>query len=520
MDTFESIHQDRIMGKLSMFDRLIFKGHLTNFYPAGAFGRFLYRQGVLLKDFDKYVKKATASLKEQAQAIAGEAGRPYEYLASATTQASGQSKEERAREIAARDGIEEGLICVFSVLELCSSFDVRGNRETHKKEVVHRQRKCLHFYFYYMDREFGFMHVRLQSWFPFQIQVYINGHEWLAQQMDQQGVYYERYENCFTRIDDLEKAQALCERFAHRQWPRVWDAFAQRVNPMLPTIREAGFGGYYWVVDQSEMATDIMFRDRASLLTILPDLFEEAVLMFSAEDVMRFLGRKLHGNFQGAVSTDLKKRPEGRRVKHRMKGNSIKMYDKWSVLRVETTINQPREFKVLQVVEHEGQTERQWKPMGKGVANCWRLWQVGVQANQRYVEALAQVQLRGEAVQALADLCQSQVKDGKRYAKFNPVTEEDGALFAAVMAGEHTLHGFRNHDLRARLYDQPATTPQETKRRCARVSRLIAKLRGHGLVAKVKDARLYRVTAKGYRVMSAALSFRQADFPQAFQQAT
>ncbi len=287
----------------------------------------------------------------------------------------------------------------------------------------------------------------------------------------------------------------------------------------MATIKGAGLGSYYWVVDQCEYATDEMFADRASLLAIFPDLVEHALLHTSSENVMRFLGRKLHGNFKGEVTTDLKKRPEGWRIKHRMKRNSIKMYDKWSVLRIETTINNPREFKVLRVIPTPEGRKRRWKPMNKGVANIWRYSQVGRQANQRYLTALAQAQLKGEAVQELDDLCRRRSKNGKRFARFNPVSQQDAALFASVLAGEHAINGFRNRDLRSRLYDHPPSSPEQAKRRCARVSRLIAKLRGHGLVAKVKNAHLYRVTARGHRIMSAAISFRLSDFPLAFQDA-
>lgn len=517
MKAFLETHQGSIVGMLTAFDRIIFKGHLTGFFPRGAFARFLGRQGVLLKDFKPYVEEATATLKTHAQQFAKEHGRRYLYLASAKTHASGESKEDLARAIAEEEGITEGLICVFSCVEPCKSFSVRGNRETHRLEVVYAPRKCLYFYFYFIDPEFGFMHVRLQSWFPFEIQVYINGHEWLAHQMDRHGIKYERYDNSFTYIEDLETAQKLSEELAHREWACVLNVFARRLNPILLTIKEAGFGEYYWVADQCEVATDVMFRDRACLEAILPDLFEHASLHFSAEDVLRFLGRKLHGNFKGEVKTHLKKRSEGYRVKHWMKRNSIKMYDKWSVLRIETTLNNPREFKVLKVVETPEGDTRRWLPMGKGVANFWRYSQVGIQANQRYLDALAYAQPKGEAIQALDDLCRSRTKDGKRYAKFNPVTKQDCALFAAVLAGEHAINGFRNRDLCTHFYDLPASTPQETKRRCARVSRLIAKLRGHGLIAKVKDSRLYRVTQHGYRAMFAALSIRSTDFPNAYQ---
>jgi len=250
----------------------------------------------------------------------------------------------------------------------------------------------------------------------------------------------------------------------------------------------------------------------------MPDLFDHALKEFSAEDVMKFLGRKMHGNFLGEVITDHKKRPEGRRVKHRMKRNSIKIYDKWSVLRVETTINNPREFKVLRVVETRGGTKRRWMPMGKSVAHLWRFFQIGKQANHRYLEALAQVTLKGEAVKELDSLCRSVVKDGKRHGKFNPLTKRDLVLFRIVLFGEHVINGFRNSDICKQLYPRPGSDPFERKRKCARVSRMIAKLRGHGLICKVKNSYLYRVTRRGYRTISACLDFYQDRFPNSYLQ--
>ena len=537
MDTFlpalaqvqVSIHQDEIVGTLSMFDRMIFKGYLTGFFPKGAFAAYLSRHGIWLKDFGNYVQQSTQALKAHVERLAQEAGRPLTYLQSPPTKAKGQTKEDLARSIAERDSITEGLVCVFSVLEVCMSFDVRGNHQTHKLEVVRRQRKCLHYYFYYLDAEFGLMHIRLQSWFPFDIQVYANGREWLAQQLDRLGIAYVRYgsstsyhyDNKLTQIADLTTAQALCDKFVHRKWPRLLNALARKVNPLLSGIRKAGFGGYYWVFDQAEYATDVFFRERATLEALLPALMELSLTAFSAEDVLRFLGRKLHGNFQGEVTTDRKKRPEGRRVKHRMKGNPLKAYDAANLLRIETTINpglsrangNPREFRVLRVVQTQQGKQRRWMPMGKGVANLWRYAQVGRQANYRYLNALAQARPTGKAIAELESLCHPKTAQGKRYARFNPVTAADCALFAAALAGEHALVGFRNKDLQGYLYPTSAPSATEQRQRSAHVTRLVAKLRGHGLIVKVKDCRLYRTTERGYRLMSAAIYCRNKVFP-------
>ena len=514
MDAFQNRFADSIIGQVTTTDRMIFKGHLSGFFPQGAFERFLWQERILLKDFGKFVKGATDELKAHAEKIAKDAGRPFEYLKRAMTKKTGKSKEDYAREIMERDGVKEGLVCVFSTLEPCKSFEVRGNRQTHRLEVVRAKRKCLHFYFYYVDAEFGFMHVRLQSWFPFEIQIYINGREWLSRELARKGIGFERYDNTFTSIDDLPAAQRICERHAHRMWPGVLNALARQVNPWMKRIQNVEFGGYYWVLDQCEIASDIMFRDRATLERLLPDLREEALLAFSPEAVMRFLGRKLHGNFKGEATTDLKRRPEGWCIKHQMKRNSIKMYDKASVLRIETTINNPREFKVLRVIEKDGKRSRRWMPMGKGVANFWRYIRVGTQANHRYLDALGSVELKGEAVEVLDDLCRSHTWQGRHIPKLHPVAAQDAQLLEAVAAGEHMINGFRNADVQAKLYETPPSSPQEGKRRCARVSRLIAKLRGHGLVRKVPRSRLYRATPLGVRLMLATRAFRNVVFPK------
>jgi hypothetical protein len=187
---------------------------------------------------------------------------------------------------------------------------------------------------------------------------------------------------------------------------------------------------------------------------------------------------------------------------------------KVSVLRVETTINNPREFRVLRVVkDDQGRGERRWCEMGKGVANFWRYYQVGMAANRRYLDALGAAPLKGEGVAALDALCRPRNKNGRHHARFDPLRTSDRDLFRAVLAGGHAIAGFRNADLVARLYPHRPADAEDAHRRCARVSRLIAKLRGHGLVAKVPRARLHRPTLHGYKVMTAAIAVHDERFP-------
>jgi len=188
----------------------------------------LDRLGVNIgRDFGRFVKQASSKVIARGEALAKKAGRPFIYQDRVV-----HGKDDLARQIAARDGVREGLICVFSTVELAMSFGLAGGA------IRPRLRKCLHLYFYVIDRELGFIHIRLQTWFPFQIQVYLNGHEWLARQLERRGVAFERYENTFLSIEDLPLAQRLCEGFTRRRWTRLFDAFARRINPWLRQRQE------------------------------------------------------------------------------------------------------------------------------------------------------------------------------------------------------------------------------------------------------------------------------------------
>src|SRR3954464_9349887 len=517
MNGFVDLHGESITGVINTFDRVIFKGHLNGFFPDGAFGRYLSRRGSLLKDAGRFFEAETQRIRDHVVSLAATAERPVEYLAHASTHRSGTSKEARARAIAERDGVTQGLVCVLSVLEPCRSFAVAPNRQTRRLEVVRRPRKCLHYYLYRIDPEFGWMHVRLQTWAPYEIQVYVNGREWLARQLDVAAIGYRRSDNKIITVDEGEAAAALCERFAHTDWPPVLERQAALVNPLLPDIERAGFPGYWWVIDQCEYASDVLFTDRGALETIRGDLVTAAVTALGATDVLHFLGRKPHPAFAGEVTVDSKKRAQGCRVRFRLKANAVKFYDHANVFRVETTINNPREFKVLRSAPDD--QEPRWCPMTKGVANFWRYAEVAHAANGRLLEALARVPLTGAASAELDALCRPVTAADRHVAAFNPIHPDTAALFAAVLSGDFTVNGFRNRDLQGKLYPAAATDVADAKRRTHRTSRLIAKLRGHGLITRVKNSRLYRLTARGLKAMWPAVRFRRIDFPTAFRAA-
>jgi hypothetical protein len=177
-------------------------------------------------------------IKKQAGIMASQAGRPYQYLSEPTR------KEDLARKIAERDSIGEGLVCIFSVVEPCRTFSLTWKEN--KAWIRPAKRKCLQLYYYFTDRQLGLIHVKLQTWFPFPLQVYVNGHEWLARRLDRHGLRYLKSDNVFLQVSDLVRAQRLADGFASVDWVRVLGRYAQRINPLrgelLAPMR------YYWVV--------------------------------------------------------------------------------------------------------------------------------------------------------------------------------------------------------------------------------------------------------------------------------
>jgi len=501
MKRFLERHNRRITGTLSGFDRVLFRGSLRSIAHVSGLEVFLYSQHVMFKDFGAYAERLSQRIIEQAKDTASKLGRPYQYL-----QSSKVSKEELGLEIREQQRIREGLICVFACVEPWQSFDLKKDAASKHLKLLSKERKCLHLYYYYQDREFGLMHVRLQTWLPFTIQVCLNGREWLARKMDRAGISYTKRDNCFTYISDLQQAQQFMDRLTERNWGRFLDALAPKVNPWIHPQTGLDVRSYYWSVRQGEYATDVMFRSAAKLAEIYPLWLRHAMFQFGSEEVMRFLQRRTNKRFAGEVSSDLQRRIEGLRVKHRVEENSIKMYDKQgSVLRIETTINNPRRFKVHRSGTCRGKIVKKWLPMRKGIADIRRRVELSRAANARYLDALSVVGLETPSYRLLDRVNHVVKKVRRRYRALPPISPDDASLFQAILHGEHSLQGFRNRDLGKTL---AASDPKNSS---ARVSRLLALLRAHKLIYKVCKTNYYRITRKGHQVMATALKFRQPD---------
>ena len=499
-------HQKDVMGILHSFDRLRLQGSLRYLYCGEIFEEYLSQAKVLYKDFKRFATGLTNEVCQGAERLAQSLKRPFTYLNS-----SALSKEDLARKLAERDGIKEGLVAIFRCVEPCRTYKMRGNYQTKMLKPRLELGKCLHLYFYVQHRRLGLLHLRLQTWFPFLIHICLNGHDWLACQMDERGLRYRKADNRFTWLEDFHKAQDLADRQLRTDWVSLCEQLRKTYHPLHEKIaRPLGGLSYYWTAPQTEFSSDVLFHDQRVLERLVPRLMLHGMLNLGCEQVMRFLGKQLNGQFGGEVVTDWRRRSEGVRLKHWVNRNSIKLYNCLNVLRPETTIHDAEDLKVFRTPETRPHAPMAWYPLRRGVADLYRRAQISRAANDRYLTALAAASITTPLAQEAVNVCRPVRREQRRHRALNPFDTADAQLLAAVNRGEWALKGFRNRDVRALLFGQTNDKKQQ-RSQAAKISRRLALLHAHGLIAKVSRTYRWQVTKKGQRILTALLAARQAD---------
>jgi len=497
------LYQNKIMGAISGLDRIRFRGTLRWLANQRGLDTFMSYSHILLKDFSGWVEGLTAMIRQSCEAKARELGIDVCYLRS-----GGIDKEKLARDIAVQKGITEGSICMFSVVEPCIAPMVKGNKASKKLELVMAQRKCVFVYHYFNDPVFGFGHVRVQSWVPFNVYICLNGRHWLERQMQKEQIGYIKDGNCFPWIEDIEMAQELLDKQLQSNWTKLLKRLAFGSCPGLLQVLRPLRPDYYWSADETEWATDIMFKSAQTLDALYPTLLHHAMRISDSPSVMRYFGRRdisLSGRIKGRapheVMTDCRRFYEGVRVKHWLNRNSVKLYNKsGSILRIETTVNNTRDFKVFRHPDDDKGRPASWQRMRKGVSDLHRRCEVSQKCNERYSDALVAAQVQEKLKDVASPACNKVSREGKRYRGLNPWQKEDYRLLMFLGKGENAINGFRNHDLRKWLYPESEQDGKDQQKKYSgRTTRRIKLLRVHGLIRKIPRANRYVLTEKGQK---------------------
>jgi hypothetical protein len=492
METLIDRYREQILGVLECFDRVVIQGTLPGLCFAQGMTSYLYAHNIRIFDYVRFAEPLRDQLRENAERLANENGLQIEFLRNNNIR-----KEEHVQKILRRRGHHPGLVCMLSALETCSSYQPWHDKTTGKTFLKPDSGKCLHYYFYFIDEQLGLCFVRVPTWCPFQLQIYYNGHNWLASKLAQEGISYSLRDNAFIHIDDWKKAQFLAKYLKVKDLHQLLDGFARRYCPVIDQLGVT----YHWSLKQVEYATDIVFKHPQDLQAIYDTLTRTAVLSVKPEHVATFLGRKLAGTYQGELGNDFNTRIQGTRVKHYMGSATIKMYDKFrQVLRIETTVNDVSFFKHYRQVEHrQGKPSQKWAAMKKTIYSLVPLRLLLSAANHRYLQFISTLDDSSTGLHNLNKVSKTVVDQDRSYRGFNFFDDDDELLFRTIARGEFNISGFQNKHLRRHLpgYSMP------------RMCRILKRLRVHGLIKKIGLTYKYYLTRLGRQVVAAGLKLKQ-----------
>lgn len=491
-DLLSERYADQLDGVLNCYDRIVITGSLMPLCYAQGMTHYLYQQGIRIFDYADFADPLRERLRENAEALAEANGLKIEYIRKKDVR-----KENQVQKVLKGRGEQPGLVHIFGAMEACPSYRPWHDKTTGKTYLKPASGKCMTYYFYFIDEQLGLCYLRVPTWCPFRLQFYCNGHNWLANQLKQRGIAHKMLDNAFVQIADYAVANKIANEFDVEFLHQRLDEFARQYCPIITDLNLT----YHWSIMQAEYAADLIFKNQDALQAFYPSLLETLTHAVKPADIATFLGRKLNGNYQGEMGNRFNKRQLGTRIKHQMGPVSVKMYDKFRfILRIETTVNNVSFFQHYRQVQHrDGSTTMRWAPMKKTIHSLPALREVLFAANQRYLKFISSIATPQVGVEKLHKLAETKTENQHRHKGFNLFSEEDTCLFRSLLQGEFCISGFTNKQLRHCLPDKSAS----------QVTRLLKRLRVHGIIKKVGKRYKYYLTDFGREAASMALKLRE-----------
>jgi len=504
-----------VKGSLTGFDRIVFKGFILPLMSAQGVMNFCRINGILNKNYKNWMMKQSAGIIETADQYAkANCGQGITPISTWRIR-----KEALAHERQRAEKIENGLIGIWSCLESASSYRAHYCSKTGYPQLQNYQTRCKHLYFYFDHHQFGFMNIRLQTWFPYHIQICLNGREWLLRCLQQQGIQFLAKGNKLLYISDYQAAQRLLEKQLDVRFTKLLDGFLPIVFPMIHEILGPHLS-YYWTMWQSEWATDLIFDSPRALNSIADSLLRHAHMTATSTRVLRYLDRPLtlsgkpHGRSADEVLTRVTDYNDGVRIRHWVDSNSVKVYNEQNVLRVETTINDPTKFQVFR--HKQGQSANESKSrlaLRKGVMDIPLRAIVSQEVNERFMNDLAMLKDGSPAHKLIDEISLHRIRAGRRFRGLDP-TSKDRELLQSIADPKFRISGITNKMLRQGLSEKRFGSKRTDKQLSAKISRHLRLLRTHGIIRKLPKQNKYQLTLKGVKLTNLLNAFLAASTEQ------
>jgi hypothetical protein len=485
MELLTQRYSEKISGTLSCYDRIVITGTLPVLSNAGHLTAYMYQNNIRIFDYAKFAEPYRDELKQNAQRIAEAAGLEIAFIRS-----SGVRKEAVIEGIIKKRGTHPGLVHIISVMEACTSYKPWHDKVTHKTFLKYDQGKCLTYYFYFIDELLGLCYVRVPTWLPFKLQIFFNGHAWLSNELTKKNISHQMIDNAFITIDHWDKAQKISNNLSIEKLHEKLKAFAAKYCPVHKMFKQQ----YHWSIMQCEYATDIVFKKQEDLKPLYEQLIAKAIHSVKPENIITFFGKKIHGKYEGEVGNNYQVRIEGSRIKHSMGKASIKMYDKFAhILRIETTVNDVTFFKhYREVIHRDGSTTQKEASMKKNIYSLKPLREIMASSNNRYLEFISAIDDNTIGHKKLEKATEPKTVEDRNYKGLNFFGKADKKIMLTLARGEFNIYGFRCKDLIKHLVHYSSD----------QLSRLLKRLRVHGIIKKIRKSYKYYLTSFGKEIIT------------------
>ncbi len=503
MQAFRDRFKNSIIEVLTGFDRIVFKGMFRPLVYVDGVRNFLGQNSVTNKGYKEWMLTQTKKLLRSIETYAAEHNQKVIHLRSWR-----ERKEKIAHEHQKKHDIKNGLIGIWSCLEAGKTYRAYYDPGAGKPCLHHYSVPCKHCYFYFDHEDYGFMNVRLQTWFPYHIQIAMNGREWLRRSLEKEKINFICDGNKFLHIDDYRQAQRMLDQQLEQRWRTILNSFLPIVFPTMHQTLGPQMA-YYWTLWQSEWASDFIFRTPQELEPIMHRLRQHAFLSGTSERIINYMGHPLKKNgqpglrFPHDVISRISEFHDAARVRHWVGKNSVKVYNEHNVLRVETTINDPAAFKVRRHATGEAaNAEKKLRRLRKGIVDIPLRAKVSQDVNKRFITNLALVNDQ-DPINPLLQKVTTRFKKNARSVRALDLLGKDYDFFKSLNDPTIEINGTSNKEIRATLKDTSWGKGKTDKQLSAKVSRQIRLLRDHGLLRKQPCRNRYNLTPNGRKIILA-----------------
>lgn len=488
MPTIAEVLRDRVSLDVTCVDRVYLNGYVARLQVPGQVVTFLHDHLGYALPSPALLGKMTARFHQAVAQFAVEQGVPL------VTFAKGETKETLAEAHLARyqaAGGTHGVVLIGKAQEKASAFEAHrtdrvGTRGTPGKvwfTYARRMVHVTHYYFYVLDRDFGLAFIKVASYLPFEVKVWVNGHAWAQQQLRREGIAFTPLENGFARCADPARLQALCATLTGSMVHAFFDRWVDVLPwPLSPGARAAGYRHALSIWNLEVSRTQVLV-DPAQGRALVETLIRENLDLGRPDRVRLLFDRPVRVNTPSRCFTQVDQYGMLPSIRVHYKHSALKQYLKGGqALRTEAMLNNPGDFSLPRGITHFATL------VALGHQLIARLLAM-VQVSQDCFVPLDTVQRLG---QATVDA------HGHRAPALRFGDPRVMAVLAAVVRHAHLPAGLTNKALRADV--ATALGVPRAAYSSTRLSYDLRRLRLKGLVVRRPRSHAYTLTPLGAKV--------------------